>query len=168
MNIPKSCSALLAGCIVFMSASCRPALPLKLTPGRSAALPPGAAQMLRLCSRPAPAFEDSWKLHDADVEQLERDLPRLMRSQARGCCFRGASVDDVDAYFRQYIGLIINGRRYIYINAFPVGSSGRRPGRIPPPHWQRDPYDVCDGGSHWGVLYDVTSRRFTDLSFNGF
>ncbi len=114
------------------------------------------------------AFDDAWKLEPAVVEQLERDLPRLRGLRARGCCFRGGRVADFDAYLRQYIGLVAGGRRYVYINAFPITSFEGWPATIAPPNWQRDPYDVCDGGSHWGVLYDVTTRRFSNLAFNGF
>lgn len=153
--------------IVLALTFCRPHVPPTLTPGRSAALPPGAAQMLNLCSRPAPAFEGSWALQESDVEQLERDLPRLRGMKARGCCLRGARVGDVDAYVRQYVGLTIDGRRYVYINAFPASSLEGWPETVPVPDWRRELYDVCDGGSSWGVLYDVTSRRFSDLSFNG-
>lgn len=138
MNNRQRRSVLLAVSIGVTVTFCRPSLPLPLTSGRSAALPPGAAHMLRLCSRPTPHFDESWKLDDSDVQQLERDLPHLRRLKARGCCLRGARVDNVDAYLRQYIGLTIKGRRYVYINAFPASAFERWPSTIPLPDWRRD------------------------------
>ncbi len=140
-----------------------------MTPGRSAVLPQGmAAEVLRQCSRPAPSFEATWQIAADDVDQLERDLPRLNGMKARGCCIAGAAIENVDQYFRQYAGIVVGGRRYIYINAFPVDTFDDWPPQVPIPDWKQEPFQACDGGfAYWGVLYDPVTRRFSELAFNG-
>jgi hypothetical protein len=60
----------------------------------------------------------------------------------------------------------IKRRKYIYINAFPLEEvqqykdSGHDP--------SREPMTVCDGGAgFWGALFDIKSKQFSALSFNG-
>ncbi len=57
-------------------------------------------------------------------------------------------------YFRQYLGVIVNGKRYIYIDASPSKKD--------------EMMIVCDGGKdYWGVLYDPENKTFSELAFNG-
>jgi hypothetical protein len=64
-------------------------------------------------------------------------------------------------YYRQYSGLIIGGRRVVYVNGF-------RSGRTPPANWQTVAPRTCDGGlSFFGAEFDVETGTITDLSFNG-
>jgi hypothetical protein len=55
-------------------------------------------------------------------------------------------------YVREYVGIVVGGKRFIYVNAYPAGG----------------PSSVCDGGSSfWGVVYEPEAREFGDLAFNG-
>jgi hypothetical protein len=131
-------------------------------PERSTVLSEDEAQRaLRPCSRPGPSeVKDKWPVSKTVVEQLELDLPRLARLKSRECCFLGARVRDPGSYFRQYVGVVVDGRKLVYINAFRSNSHH--------PNWQRSAVSVCDGGSdYWGALYDPVTRRFSRLAFNG-
>ena len=89
---------------------------------------------------------------------LEANLGQLRRLRSNQCCFPGAKIQDLNRYGRQYLGLVIDGRRMIYIIGV-YGTSTPGPGL----------WDFCDGGCDlFGVLYDPETERFSDLAFNGF
>ena len=79
---------------------------------------------------------------------MEAKLHKIHRLRANQCCILGERVGNVNDYDRLYLGIVVGGRRFVYINAGPPG--------------------ICDGGSCcWGVLYDPATGRFFDLAFNG-
>jgi len=101
------------------------------------------------CSHPGPPeFETTWKLTDDVVSQLEEDLPQLRRLKADMCCLEGWKIDDLNKYHRVYYGIVVRGKRLVYI------SNG---GAF-----------ICDcGPSCWAVLYDPSARLFYNLRFGG-
>lgn len=110
------------------------------------------------CSRVNPAIEGSWNPSESDIGLLERHLPDLLELPSTACCNPGARLSALDAYHRQYVGVLVGGRRLIYVNAFPVAHAEDT----------RVPFEVCDGGaSFWGVLFDPETAAFSDLAFNG-
>jgi hypothetical protein len=131
-------------------------------PGRSVVLRASESEAaLKLCSRSGPGdVEGSWDVPTDVVAPLEQDLHKLSRLKATGCCSPGGRIRNPESYFRQYLGLVVDGRRVVYVNAFKSAATH--------PRWQAAPVGVCDGGSdYWGVLYDPESRRFYDLAING-
>lgn len=132
-------------------------------------LPPSQAMhALEQCSRESPqsVVDGTWAIPSATITQLEEDLPKL---SALGTDHWGAtpsSAWDSHAYFRQYAGITIHGKKYVYINAFsdlPIYLKGQDTTR-----WQREPVLVCDGGEgFWGALYDPDAKQFSQLAFNG-
>jgi hypothetical protein len=72
----------------------------------------------------------------------------------------GVRIEYPDRYYRQYLGIIVKNRKFIYINAFCDDP--------PPDYWQECVVDVCDGGCHWGVVYDITTGKFSQLEMNSF
>jgi hypothetical protein len=136
-----------------------------LLPGRSVVLPERSAAAVRnQCSRAdVPNFEATWKPSPNDVEALENRLHELNPILYRG----GASSKhrtplhvDVNHYYRQYCGLVVDGKRLIYINALLSG--------LVDSNWRTEPFVICDGGwSAWGVLYDPTNGHFSQLYING-
>lgn len=134
----------------------------QLEAGRWVVLPmEQAASALKPCSRPGPrGVETSWDIPASVLDQLEADLEALTQIAAQGCCLLGARVRHPKAYLRQYVGVVINGRPLIYINAFRSVDPTQR--------WLEEAIDVCDGGeTYWGALYDPQTRRFSQLAFNG-
>ncbi|WP_303638704.1 MULTISPECIES: hypothetical protein [Stenotrophomonas] len=114
-----------------------------------------AAQVLDTCSRPSPGREAGrvsgyWAPSRQQIDQLEARLPALE-----------AQVPQVLDFDRQYVGIELDGRQVIYINAFhlPEGAALRP---------AREAVRVCDGGARfWGAVFDPASGSFSELQFNG-
>ena len=135
---------------------------------RAVLLPPAQArQVLQQCSRETPGpISGVWTVSPAVIAQLEQDLPKLSKLVSKTCCDSGLSVSDPSAYYRQYVGINIDGHDYVYINAFHDHPFYLHP--QDQDRWRSEPELVCDGGdSFWGVLYDPATRQFSQLSFNG-
>jgi hypothetical protein len=91
---------------------------------------------------------------------LEKDLPSLANQRADGCCLVGGRIPNIASSWRQYVGIVVGGRRLIYVNGFSA--------QPPLEHWKTEPVIMCDGGEGaWGVLYDPAKRTFSGLAFNG-
>ena len=123
--------------------------------------PSHAREALHQCSRSSPENVDgTWIISPADIAKLENSLSKLSALVSRDCCIVGRSVSCPTSYFRQYAGITISGKKYIYINAFELGALASRS--------RNQPLLVCDGGeSFWGALYDPESGEFSQLAFNG-
>jgi hypothetical protein len=102
-------------------------------------------QLLSQCSRRTPQnISGFFQLNNSDIAILEES-------------FNKAEKDTKHAF--QYMGVIIGGKRYIYINAFGPDSKGK---------WKTEPVVVCDGGSSfWGILFDIEKKKFSQFSSNG-
>jgi hypothetical protein len=150
-------------------ASCRAGAQEQATilPTDAAVLPGSAAgQMLHQCSRAVPEpGEAAWQPEVGDIAALEQALPAALhgRPEAKGPLYPA----DRDwarvplGWQRQYVGLVRDGRRYVYGNYFPRQDDQ-------PPNWQTQPVAVCDGGPvFFGIEWDVEARRFTHIAFNG-
>jgi hypothetical protein len=127
---------------------------------KSVVLPESAAQQLtHPCSRPGPPkFEGTWLPGQPDVQGMESRLSYISRLRSRGG-IEGQRIAKPEKYYRQYVGIIVKGRKLIYVNSICDEN--------PSEFWRDTPQDVCDGGCNWGVLYDTVSRKFSDLAMNG-
>lgn len=62
---------------------------------------------------------------------------------------------------RQYVGVVRDGRRFIYGNFFPLDPTLDN-------RWREGLIVVCDGGpDYFGVEYDIDRKEFSHLAFNG-
>jgi len=102
---------------------------------------------LREAERLLPAFLDKERQSRPSVRELSEVITLAPKSR------------------RQYIGMITNGRKVIWINCFPpkpkngVDAFGS---------WNSEIIDVSDGGSRfWGAVYDVKKHSFEKLIVNG-
>ncbi|OZG75037.1 hypothetical protein BTA51_01145 [Hahella sp. CCB-MM4] len=127
--------------------------------GEYVLMPQSAVQaMLSQCSRSAPKIEGSWDPTDEDIAGLEANLLKLKDVEATECCGRGKLESNPEDCFRQYVGVVIEGTRFIYINSVSDNWFGSK----------HVPQIVCDGGkSFWGALYNPVSQEFSHLNFNG-
>ena len=113
-----------------------------------------AENILQQCSRDVPRADNFWTPTKAQIVELEKYLERLSTLDSDRCCNSGKIVGSPKDYPRQYVGVIVRGKQFIYINA---GASETEEIR-----------SVCDGGkSFWGALYDPESKTFSELAFNG-
>ena len=129
--------------------------------------PDQAELVLKQCSRSTPRDVDgAWTVSPTLVAQLELDLSKLSELKSQQCCVSGVSVQNPGSYLRQYVGVTIRGRKYVYINAFRDQRSPRSN-----ENWDalmHKPVVVCDGGdSFWGALYDPKTRQFSEVALNG-
>jgi hypothetical protein len=126
---------------------------------RYVVLPSTAARAVTSqCSRRAPQkIEGGWRPTRAVIEKMEAHLSRISTLQADGW---PASIRIVNParYYRQYIGVILAGRRMVYVNASCREHKA----------WTTRYTDVCDGATcEWGVLYDPQTGQFSELGING-
>ena len=109
-----------------------------------------APLLARQCSRSAPRAEGVWLPAVTDIAKLEAGLGNVLVQ---------AKVQP-GAYYRQYGGLVVGGRRIIYVN-------GAR-NAIVHADWRSVPISICDGGAlAFGVEYDPATGRFANFTFNG-
>ena len=115
-----------------------------------------AKRLTHQCSRPGPSdFSETWKPTAAEIKAMESKFSDLKELKAEG-----GQVENPEHFYMQYIGVVIKGKKSIYINAFADSE--------PPKNWKEKAVIVCDGGEDfWGVLYDVETGKFSELAFNG-
>jgi hypothetical protein len=125
------------------------------------------ADMLRQCSRAVPDTVGSYfDLTINDIQGLENNFKKVLKIKASDCCLLGGVIKNIKDYCFQYVGLVINDKKYIYINAFQIESAQDL--KTIYKDWKTSPIVACDGGdSFWGVLYDLETGLFIQLSING-
>jgi hypothetical protein len=113
-----------------------------------------AQETTKLCSRAGfLKIDGSWLPADADIKVAESQLAQL--SQPAGT---NHSVKAPANYFRQYVGVVVSGRKLIYLNAMGAEETV----------WKTKFISVCDGGSEfWGAVFDPATHKFSDLQKNG-
>ena len=123
--------------------------------------------MWHQCSRSVPpAGEASWSPADADIRALEAALPAALTrlSDAERSELTNVPV----GWFRQYVGIVRGGRRFIYGNFMPASEQAQMADRHDD-SWQTRALIVCDGGPRFfGVEFDVDAGAFTHVDTNGF
>ena len=124
-------------------------------------------EILRQCSRSTPKnVENYFDLTPVEIGDLENNFKKVLDIKSTGCCYSGIKLHGLKKYAFQYIGLIINGEKYIYINAFQIESSDDLTRFYK--KWKTSPVIICDGGdSVWGVLFKLKNKKFSQLSING-
>lgn len=126
------------------------------TEGRNV-LPPSLGQrLLHPCSRNAPKTKLSfWQPKGSELDELERALEPYLLSLAR----EGKELPPAGSYDRQYIGIVVGGRKLVYGNFFPPTFREFEPAhRV---------IDTCDPGPKlWGIVFDPASKKFSKLSFS--
>jgi hypothetical protein len=107
----------------------------------------------QLCSRPGPKVEGGWVPEERDTQALEARLGDVTSE-------RHGTISNPFSFYRQYVGIVVAGKRLIYVNAFPP--------QVGLKDWKTRLMSVCDGGpSFWGIQFDPTDDKFFDLEMNG-
>lgn len=125
----------------------------KFTPEYSTIILSNKGQkLLNQCSRPTPEkIESFFDLTTIDVQKLENCFKRILDLKSKGCCMPGKKITKLKDYIFQYTGLVINGKKYIYINAAEIEKNDLTTFYN---DWKTEPIVVCDGGeSFWGILH---------------
>ncbi|RYY66308.1 MAG: hypothetical protein EOO13_15970 [Chitinophagaceae bacterium] len=124
----------------------------------------GQKEILKQCSRVTPkAVEGYWLVDTLSVQKLHTNFKKVQKLRPDCCTAIGGQVRNLEPYAFQYLGIIINGKKMIYINAFLKERFEDFREAL-----QEKLVNVCDGGTDfWGVLFDVYSGSFQNLSVNG-
>lgn len=102
---------------------------------------------------------DYWTPSENDVEALENGLVPYLQSNPES--FNGGTPvwEQLEEYNRQYIGMILDGKKIVYANYFCDSVET---------DWRKDFVFVMDGGDcFFQFKYDVDSAEFFDLQVNG-
>jgi len=126
-----------------------------------------------------PEARDYWTPSPADVAEMESRLPSALvrqrhaddRLQGRSTGARrdlhvfrshhiGQILDHLAAYRRQYVGIVVQGEKRLFVNCFRAA---------PQQHasWRQHLVDVDDGGLYyWRIQYQVDRKRFLEVDIN--
>ena len=123
------------------------------------------ALLLHQCSRMTPAdISAFWAVQQHDVDSLESNFFRIYSVWVT----KGPQTGKVYDFGFQCTGVVIKGRKYIYINAFNISELKTYKKDARNSDHKKEPITVCDGGNaFWGVLFDIQTKEFSQLSFNG-
>lgn len=109
-----------------------------------------------MCSRPAP--EGVVRVRQAAEEEVleaEARLAGFLRRKAPP-----EITEHLHLYRRQYVGVLLEGRRALYVNSF-LGE------RLNATDWRTYFVEVCGGGVRaWGVVYDLERGKFEQFQVN--
>ena len=115
--------------------------------------------VVKQCSRPSPDdFTDTWQPSKEELTEMESRFAEIKKLTVLECCIIGDKVKDPERYYMQYAGIVLKGKKLIYISAIP-GDPGDS--------WKEKAVVICDGGTAWGVLYDPKTKKFSALAVNG-
>jgi hypothetical protein len=118
-----------------------------------------------LCSREGlPVNATFFNLSTTDVDVFQKSLKTIVSAKSGSFPFKITKAFYKKFGF-QYIGVKINGHRFIYVNAFHVESEEELTQYL---NWRKEPVNACDGSEwFWGVLYSIKEEKFSQLEFNG-
>src|SRR3989454_9374691 len=104
---------------VLASLSQAPTTRELLNPQWGAVFPPASAgQLLRRCSRTPTPIQGTWNPSADQVRLLEGPLSVLLDHQLSALRLPDSLPPHAGDYYRQYAGVIVGGRRIIYVNGF--------------------------------------------------
>ena len=161
----KVLAALLAA--VFIAGAALAAQPA-LDPATGFIMPANHARdLLRQCSRNTPqGVQGTWLPDAAQIRELEAALPPALAKAPRH-----GEPQVGQHYGRQYGGIVMAGRKYIYVNAFPLSviDFDGTDAVVFAKKARSEAVIVCDGGpDFFGAVYDPLLKTIHDFAFNGF
>lgn len=107
----------------------------------------------------ADSITGQWLPTPDDVKAMEVGIPAYLESMGEDAFWGERVWEKLDAYRRQYGGVLIDDQPMIYTFFFRTNMDL---------DWQQQWIEVDDGGaSFFGVLYNVSTGEFLDLSVNG-
>jgi hypothetical protein len=128
--------------------------------------------LLKQCSRAVPGpTQAAWLPEPDTIRQLEIALVPVFQQAANKAVMEGARPGVPSEYYRQYAGIVVEGRRLVYVNGFNASllelEAQLRPPR-PATDWRAVAIDVCDGWTgFFGAEYDPAARTVHNFRFNG-
>lgn len=100
----------------------------------------------------------SWQPDQANLGALKAALPQISGMKAQPHDPR--HIADPDRYFLQYLPIVHQGKKQIFVNAFCDTPTGDE--------WRHHLHVVIDGGEcYWQAYYDPVTGKFSNLIING-
>jgi hypothetical protein len=173
MTLAPACSQSVAPPVETSTPEAPPVPIVQLDPAKGAILPVSKTERLaRQCSRKSPGpVTGTWSPTRTMIADLEFTLGEELEQKLKAIPEAGAKPQD---YYRQYAGLLIDGRQVIYINGVHNSVIDRDlareqgAGRPQRGLWSNEPVMICDGGTlTFGVEYDPATKAFDRFAFNG-
>lgn len=124
----------------------------------------GASEFLPILGRAPTSF---WEPSVKDISRAEACIQGFLMSEQDDPALNDYQKEDaayirknLENYRRQYVGLVIDGEKRIWVNSFFFDGSY--------PDWQRRPVYVLDGGNHfWQIEYVVDRDECIDFYVHG-
>lgn len=169
LMLPGACSQAVAPPGEVSTPEAPPVPMVQLDPAKGAILPLNKGERLgKQCSRRSPGpVTGTWSPSKAMIADLEFTLGEEIERELKAIPAAGAKPHD---YYRQYAGLLINGKQIIYVNGVQDSVVERDEGAGRPKRglWTNEPVMICDGGTiTFGVEYDPSTKAFANFAFNG-
>lgn len=102
---------------------------------------------------------ESWEPTVGDMNDVETNLMQISTLSDRDSD-AGRHIDNPRAYYRQYLAVVIDGKKRVYVNALCSVDQD--------PNWRKHLTVVMDGGEcYWHAMFDPSTQKFSDLTVNG-
>jgi hypothetical protein len=122
------------------------------------------------CSRGAPGpITGTWRPDESTLRAVERALPPALQEAIDANPRRQFSAKlRSEDYYHQYAGVIVGGKRLVYVNGFHESYLWMWPHTLRfTLEWRERAIAVCDGGmGFFGAEYDPESGRVSSIDFN--
>lgn len=108
-----------------------------------------------------PGEAEYWSPTAADVHALEDGLPSYLQENQSAFYMTETLIwEQLDGYNRQYIGIVLEGRKVIYANYLCQNGTNTE--------WKEQFIFVADGGAcYFQFKFDASTGEFFDLQVNG-
>lgn len=104
-------------------------------------------------------------LQQKEIDVLERNFMKIFLITPENRYNEDVKISSLDKYGFQYMGVVIDGDKFIYINAFWLLEDEK--GRCYFSDWKSTPINVFDGGhGFWGALFSLKREVFSKLYVN--
>lgn len=102
-----------------------------------------------------------WSPTEADIHALESGLPAYLQENKSAFYMTETLIwERLDEYNRQYVGVVLDGRKVIYANYLCQRGEGSG--------WKEQFAFVADGGAcYFQFKFDTSTGGFFDLQVNG-
>lgn len=102
---------------------------------------------------------ESWEPTVGDMNDIEANLAQIA-GLSNSDPDVNRHIDRPDEYYRQYLAVVINGKKKLFVNALCSVDQD--------PIWRKRLDLVADGGKcFWHAMYDPSTQKFSDLTVNG-
>jgi hypothetical protein len=161
MSMRRGTLSMIAAALTLTLGACSPTA----DSSRSAVLEGDQAAALHVqCARPSIEVEGAWAPSPADIQAAESALEPVLAARLNQIPAFGLKLAP-QAYYRQYAGLVVGGKRLVYVNGF-YENYVRMAANRQPDFWRKERIDVCGGGAlYFGATFDPNTKAVA-LEFN--